>query len=77
MTSLLLVSQIPGSRLDSRCGVAGPNVFFSFSSAATDAYDNATGLRYFLLMVVVYSSATPPQLDRAKLFLRKGEELPG
>lgn len=30
---------------------------------------------YFLLMVVVYSSATPPQLDRAKLYLRKGEEL--
>ena len=34
-------------------------------------------LRYFLLMVVVYSSATPPQLDRAKLYLRKGEEPPG
>lgn len=30
---------------------------------------------YFLLMVVVYSSASPPQLDRAKLYLRKGEEL--
>jgi len=29
---------------------------------------------YFLLMVVVYS-ATPSQLDRAKLYLRKGEEL--
>lgn len=30
---------------------------------------------YFLLTSWAYASATPPQLDRAKLYLRKGEEL--
>lgn len=38
-------------------------VFFGLSCA----------LRYFLLMVVAYATCSPPQLERAKLYLRKGD----